>query len=216
MKYLDEKDAGVVTVFGDGATSQGDFHEALNFASVWKAPVVFICQNNKWAISIPQSKQTASKTLAQKAIAYNIPGIQVDGNDALAMYKATKEALLRAYKGEGPTFIEAVTYRMMMHTTADDPTRYRKDDEVESWRDKDPLIRFKSYMEKKGIWNDDAEAKLQAEIKEEVDQSVKEFEAMTEFKPDSSFDYVYEEPGVELEKQRAEFLSDLRKEAGHG
>ena len=216
MKYLGEKNAGVVTVFGDGATSQGDVHEAMNFASVWKAPVVFICQNNHWAISVPRARQTGSETLAQKAIAYGIPGLQVDGNDALAMYKATREALQRAYNGEGPTFIEAVTYRMMMHTTADDPTKYRKDEEVESWRDKDPLIRFRSYMEKKGLWDEGNDKKLRAEITEEVDRSVKEFEAITEFKPDSSFDFVYAEPGFELEKQRAEFLTDLGKEANHG
>ncbi|MBU0755109.1 MAG: pyruvate dehydrogenase (acetyl-transferring) E1 component subunit alpha, partial [Planctomycetes bacterium] len=216
MNYKGEKDSAVVTVFGDGASSQGDVHEAMNFASVWKAPVVFICQNNQWAISFPRSRQTASETIAQKAIAYGMPGVQVDGNDPLAMYKATREALQRAYRGEGPTLIEAVTYRVMMHTTADDPTKYRDEGEVEAWRDKDPLIRFRIYMEKKGLWDETYESKLQEEIKAEVDRSVKEFEAITGFKPDSSFDYVYAEPGAELEKQRAEFLADLRKEAGHG
>jgi pyruvate dehydrogenase E1 component alpha subunit len=215
MQYRGEKDSAVVTFFGDGATSQGDVHEAMNFAGVWKAPVVFICQNNQWAISIPRSKQTHSKTLAQKAIAYGIPGIQVDGNDALAMYRATKDALDRAHAGEGPTFIEAVTYRMMMHTTADDPTKYRSDAEVEEWRTRDPLLRFRIYLEKKGIWDDAKQKKLDEEIKNEVDATVKEFEAMKDFKPDAPFDFVFGTRHDEIEEQRQAFLEELRKEAAN-
>ena len=142
MKYRKEKSA-VLVFFGDGATSEGDFHEAMNFAAVWQAPVIFICQNNQWAISVPRSKQTKASTIAQKAIAYQMPGIQVDGNDILATYRATKEALERAYEGNGPTLIEAVTYRLTMHTTADDPKKYRSEDQVEVWRGREPLIRFR-------------------------------------------------------------------------
>jgi len=213
MKYRGEKDAAVVTFFGDGATSEGDFHEALNYAGVWKAPVVFICQNNQWAISMPRSKQTNSKTLAQKAIAYDIPGIQVDGNDALAMYKATKEALDRAHAGEGPTLIEAVTYRLMMHTTADDPTKYRTDEEVNEWRNLEPLTRFQKYLEKKGIWNAEKQTALDTEIKKEIDDSIKEFESIKDLKPDAPFDYVFGTPHAEIEEQRQAFLENLRKEA---
>ncbi len=212
MKYRGEKDSAVVVFLGDGATSEGDFHEAMNFAAVWQAPVVFICQNNQWAISIPRSNQTRSATLAQKAIAYGMPGIQVDGNDALAMYKATREALERAYAGEGPTFIEAVTYRMMMHTTADDPTRYRTDDEVEKWKERDPLKRFRVYLEKKGIWDDKRQEVLEAEVKAEIDATVKDFESRTEFKPDAPFDHVFGDSHAEIERQRAEFLDNLGKE----
>jgi pyruvate dehydrogenase E1 component alpha subunit len=212
MKYRKEKKSAVVTFFGDGATSQGDFHEAMNFAGVWRLPVVFVSQNNQWAISVPRSKQTYSKTLAQKAIAYGMPGIQVDGNDVLAVYKATREALDRAYAGEGPSFIEAVTYRLMMHTTADDPTKYRTKEEEEAWWKRDPIPRFRGYLEKKGIWNSDLQSQLEAEIKAEVDASVKEFEAMKDFKPDSLFDYVFGTSHEEIENQRAEFLENLRKE----
>jgi TPP-dependent pyruvate/acetoin dehydrogenase alpha subunit len=122
MKYRKKQNV-VMTFFGDGGTSEGDFHEGMNFAAVYQAPVVFICQNNQWAISVPRSKQTHSKTIAQKALAYDMPGIQVDGNDVLAVYSAAKEAIDRARSGGGPSLIENVTYRMMMHTTADDPKR---------------------------------------------------------------------------------------------
>lgn len=214
MKYRGEKDSAAVAFFGDGATSQGDFHEAMNFAAVWKAPVVFICQNNQWAISIPRSKQTLSETLAQKAIAYNMPGFQVDGNDALAVYKATKEALDRAHAGEGPTFIEAVTYRLMMHTTADDPTKYRSEEEVKEWWKKEPLKRLRLYLEKKEIWDADKQASMEAEIKEEIDAAVKELESKTDFKPDAPFDHVFGTRHDVIEEQRQEFLKSLGKEAG--
>ncbi|HEX04555.1 MAG TPA: thiamine pyrophosphate-dependent dehydrogenase E1 component subunit alpha, partial [Bacteroidetes bacterium] len=148
-----ETDTVVLAFVGDGATSEGDFHEALNFASVWKVPVVFINQNNQYAISTPRHKQMNSETIAQKAIAYDMPSIQVDGNDVLAVYKATKEAVDRARAGEGPSLIESVTYRMLMHTTADDPTRYREDAEVEGWAKKDPITRFKKYLTERKLWN---------------------------------------------------------------
>lgn len=214
MKYRGEKDSAVVAFLGDGATSQGDFHEALNFAAVWNAPVVFICQNNQWAISIPRKNQTRSETLAQKAIAYGMPGYQVDGNDALAVYKVTKEALDRAYAGEGPTFIEAVTYRLMMHTTADDPTKYRSDEEVEEWWRKEPVSRMKLYLENKGIWDEQKQSAMEAEIKEEIDAAVVELESKKDFKPDAPFDHVFGTRHDIIEEQRAEFLESLGEVAG--
>jgi pyruvate dehydrogenase E1 component alpha subunit len=215
MKYRGEKDAAVIVFFGDGATSEGDFHEALNFASVWKVPVVFICQNNQWAISLPRSKQTNSKTIAQKAIAYDMPGIQVDGNDALAMYQATKEALDRAKSGGGPTLIEAVTYRLMMHTTADDPTKYRTKEEEEEWWKKEPISRFKTYLEKKKIWDDAKQKTLGEEVKQKIDAAIKEFEAIADFKPDAPFDHIFGTKHDVIEEQRQEFLDNLRKEVAH-
>jgi pyruvate dehydrogenase E1 component alpha subunit len=158
----------VVTYFGDGGTSKGDFHEGCNMAGVFKLPVVFICQNNQWAISVPREKQTASKTLAQKAYAYGFDGIQVDGNDVFAVYKATADALKKAKEGGGPTFIECFTYRMSDHTTADDATRYRTKEEVEVWKLKDPLIRLKLFMEKNGFWT----GQYQTEIEEEAKTAV--------------------------------------------
>jgi pyruvate dehydrogenase E1 component alpha subunit len=218
VKYRGEKDTAVVTFFGDGATSEGDFHEALNFASVWQAPVVFICQNNHWAISVPRSRQSRSRTLAQKAIAYDMPGVQVDGNDVLAMYRATKEALDRAYAGEGPTFIEAVTYRLMMHTTADDPNKYRAEDEVKAWWERDPLVRLRRYLEGKELWDETMQAALDEEVRNEVEAAVKDAEERTGFKPDAPFDHVFGTRHRRLEEERDEFLASLkrRKEAGHG
>ncbi len=209
IKYRGEKDSAVVVFFGDGATSQGDFHEGLNFASLWQVPVLFICQNNQWAISVPRSKQSHSKTLAQKAIAYDIPGIQVDGNDVLAMYKATKDGLERAYAGAGPSLVEAVTYRLMMHTTADDPKKYRSEDEVQEWWQRDPIPRFRLYLERKGIWNDEMQRDLEEDIKQEVDAAVEKLEGEADFKPDAPFDHVFKTQHQEIEEQRAEFLANL-------
>jgi pyruvate dehydrogenase E1 component alpha subunit len=209
MQYRGEKDSAVVAFFGDGGSSQGDFHEALNFASLWRAPVVFICQNNQWAISVPRNKQSHTKTLAQKAIAYDMPGIQVDGNDALAMYKATREALDRAYAGEGPTLIEANTYRLLMHTTADDPKKYRPEEEVQDWWQRDPIPRFKLYLERKGIWTESLQTEMDDEIKKEIENAVKELENATGFKPDAPFDHVFGTPHQEIEEQRADFLGNL-------
>src|SRR5437870_5024529 len=157
-------DAVVMAYFGDGATSEGDFHEALNFAGVWHVPVVFVCQNNQWAISVPLKKQTHSRTIAQKALAYGLPGIQVDGNDVLAVYAVAREAVDRARAGEGPTLIECVTYRLGVHTTADDPTKYRTAEEVAEWERKDPLTRFAAYLKKKRLLDDGLEAQVDEEI----------------------------------------------------
>ena len=216
MRLKGESDTAVVTIFGDGASSEGDTHEAMNFASVWKVPVVFICQNNHWAISTPLEKQTNSRTFAQRAVAYDMPGKKVDGNDALAVYSAVKEALDHAKNGGGPSLIECETYRIEMHTTADDPTKYRPDDEVELWKKRDPLIRFRKYMEQKGIWDSQKQELLEVEIKSDIDTAIVEFESMTEFKPDAPFDYVFGTKNDEIEEQRSEFLKELRKEKQNG
>jgi pyruvate dehydrogenase E1 component alpha subunit len=219
-RAMGETDTAVVAFFGDGATSEGDFHEGLNFAGVWRAPVVFVCQNNGWAISLPRSEQTASETIAQKAIAYGIEGIQVDGNDALAVYRATSEALERARNGGGPTLIEAVTYRLLMHTTSDDPTKYRNEQEVDTWWERDPIPRLQTYLRKRGIWNDDRERDLAAEVKAEVDAAVERFESRPPLKPDAPFDDVLSSTHDVIEEQRAEFLENLERgrdgEVDHG
>ncbi len=167
-----------VVYLGDGGTSKGDFHEALNMAGVYNLPLVAICQNNQWAISVSSKNQTATETLAQKAVAYGITGIQVDGNDVLAVYQATKEALQRARSGDGPTFIECETYRMSDHTTADDARRYRDVSEVEPWREKDPLVRMRVLLEKKGLWGESEQSQLEGTLKQQVDLAVQQLETM--------------------------------------
>src|SRR5919197_853737 len=166
-------DAIVMAFCGDGATSEGDFHEAVNFAGVWHVPVVFVIQNNQWAISVPLKKQTHSKTIAQKALAYGLPGLQVDGNDVLAVYAACREAVARARAGDGPTLIECVTYRLGLHTTADDPTKYRSEEEVREWERKDPLTRFAAYLEKKNLLDEG----IEEQVDEEIAAGVARFEA---------------------------------------
>ncbi len=212
MKYRGEKDTAVVTFFGDGGSSQGDVYEAMNFAGVWQAPVVFVAQNNQWAISVPRSKQTAAATIAQKAIAAGIHGIQVDGNDVLATYVAARQALERAKAGEGPTLIEAVTYRLLMHTTADDPKKYRSEAEEEAAWANEPLPRFRRYLEGKGLWNEEKQTALEAELKAEIDAVVTEFEARTDFDPKRLFDHVYGTSHPEIERQRREFAAHLSEE----
>jgi len=202
-----KKDDVVMTFFGDGATSEGDFHEALNFAGVFQTPVIFVCQNNQWAISLPRKKQTRSQTLAQKALAYGLPGIQVDGNDALAVYAAAAEAVDRARKGEGPTLIECVTYRMSVHTTADDPKRYRTDDEVEDWRKRDPLTRLQKYLIRKNRLSDEKIAAAENDVKEKIQTAVDRAEQqMKEFgAPSDMFNHAYAEMPPFLKEQK-EFL----------
>ncbi len=211
-----EKDTVALTIFGDGATSEGDFHEAMNLAGVLKAPVIFLCQNNQYAISTPRKFQSASATIAQKAIAYGMPGIQVDGNDPLAVYSAVKDAVDRARNDQGPSLVEAFTFRMLMHTTADDPTRYREDEEVEKWKQRDPLTRFQTYLTRKKIWNKKKQAALELEIKEQIDQAVKEFEAMSGLKPDAPFDYVFGNTFPVLDAQRSQFLKNLKEDEENG
>jgi pyruvate dehydrogenase E1 component alpha subunit len=178
----------VVTYVGDGGTSEGNFYEAINFAGIMKAPLVMIIENNGWAISEPRSEQTAAQTLAQKAVAAGIPSIQVDGNDVISVYKATKDAISKA--ADGPIVIECITYRMSMHTTADDPSKYRPQADVEAWKPKDPLLRVRNYLAKKGLWDDAKESTLSEEHLKEIDAAVDEAE---KFKadPKSMFQNLY-------------------------
>jgi pyruvate dehydrogenase E1 component alpha subunit len=192
-------EAVVMAYCGDGATSEGDFHEALNFAGVWHVPVVFVVQNNQWAISVPLKKQTHSRTIAQKALAYGFPGIQVDGNDVLAVRAASQEAVDRARAGGGPTLIECVTYRLGVHTTADDPTKYRSEEEVKAWERKDPLTRFVAYLEKKNL----LERGLDESIEEEIARGVVAFEAAAPAHPLGMFDHAYGELPPGLADERA-------------
>jgi pyruvate dehydrogenase E1 component alpha subunit len=200
-------DVVVMAFFGDGATSEGDFHEALNFAGVWHVPIVFVCQNNQWAISVPLKKQTHSRTLAQKALAYGLPGLQVDGNDVLAVYAASQEAVARARAGDGPTLIECVTYRLGMHTTADDPTKYRSEEEVREWERKDPLTRFAEYLKKRNLWQEG----LEAQVGEEITAAIQRFEAVGPADPLRLFDHVYADLPPHLAGQRDDLAAWLRR-----
>ena len=177
MSKLRGEDTVTITYFGDGATSEIDFHSGMNFAGVWKTPTVFICANNLYAISVPYSKQTASETIAQKAEAYGFEGLRVDGMDPVAVYLATKLAVGRAREGKGPTLIEALTYRYGPHATADDPTLYRSDKEVEEWKKRDPIDRLRRFLEIRGEWDERAGEKVAMEITDAVDAAVTSLEA---------------------------------------
>jgi pyruvate dehydrogenase E1 component alpha subunit len=212
-------DSVVLVFFGDGGTSLGDFHEACNMAGIHKLPVVFVCQNNQYAISVPRSMQSGSPTLAQKAIGYGFNGVQIDGNDFLSGIVAARDAVDRARKGEGPTFIECLTYRLGPHTTADDARRYRTDEEVKYWTPRDPLLRARKYLEAKGIWNQAAQTALEEELTAEIEAAVKEYETeLHKLDPLLMFDNIYAEPTPEIVAQRkiaAEFLAQGAG-AGHG
>ncbi|NOR10692.1 MAG: pyruvate dehydrogenase (acetyl-transferring) E1 component subunit alpha [Desulfovibrionaceae bacterium] len=211
-----QTDEVVMTFFGDGATSEGDFHEGMNCAGVYQIPVVFVCQNNQWAISIPLSQQTHSETLAQKALAYGMPGIQVDGNDILAVYAATAEAVDRARAGDGPTFIECVTYRIMMHTTADDPKKYRSEEEVEHWKKKDPLLRYQNYLLNKNIITESDLAALEGKIKQEIQAAIDRAEQQMKKLGDplDMFDHLYAELPSELQAQKDELIREIDNSEG--
>lgn len=205
-----------VSYFGDGATSQGDFHEALNIASVNKAPVIFFCQNNHWAISVPLHLQTASQSIAQKAVAYGMKGIQVDGNDVLAVYKVMQEALVHARNGEGPMLIEAVTYRQGPHTTSDDPTKYRDAKEVTDWvENNDPIRRFHNYLKQKGLMTNKKLEELKERFNQEIDQAVQEAELVEPSTTDQAFDFVYDEPHKLLAEQKQEVQRLLAIKGGN-
>ncbi len=194
--------AVAVTYTGDGGTSQGDFYEGINFAGAFKAPAIFIVQNNRFAISTPVTKQSATKTLAQKAIAAGIPGIQVDGMDPLAVYAATSEARERALNGEGPTLIETLTYRYGPHTmSGDDPTRYRTADLDNEWEKKDPLVRFRKFLEKKGLWNEEKENAVIEQAKEEIKEAIKKADAAPKQKVTDLISIMFEEMPYNLKEQ---------------
>jgi len=203
--------AVAVTFGGDGATSEGDFHEALNFAGVFRTSTVFVIQNNQWAISVPRERQTAAPTLAQKADAYGMPGLQVDGNDVFAVYAAATEALERARSGGGPTLIEAVTYRLGDHTTADDAGRYRSAEEVEYWSERDPILRLRRYLEAKQLWDDEQEQLLAEEAGKWVAAQVDAMNAMPPEAPDEIFRSMYFEMPAALAEQLASLKAEVSR-----
>ena len=210
LKYL--KKEGIVFAFcGDGATSEGDFHEALNFAGVWKVPVLFIVQNNQYAISMPVAKQTASSSLAIKSVAFGIDGVQVDGNDFFAVYAAVQGASANARAGKGPTLIEAVTFRRGAHTTSDDPTLYRTTEEEKKWEMKDPVRRLKQYLTAKGLWEEKDETTWVEQFQKEIDAGFSEAENYPPYKLEDAFRYLYEEMPEELKKQQAAYEKFLNR-----
>ena len=193
--------AVAMTMFGDGATSEGDFHEAMNFAAVYKTPTVFFCQNNGWAISMPRERQTASETIADKAIAYGMPGIVVDGNDVLAVNEVAREAVELARGGGGPTLIEAMTYRMSAHTTADDDSRYREAHHVAGWQERDPLERVRLHLASMDAWTQEWQTEVEADAAERVEEAVSDAEALPVFEQAEIFSAMFAEPTPQLTAQ---------------
>jgi pyruvate dehydrogenase E1 component alpha subunit len=212
---IDGKDIASLAYFGDGATSSTDFHSGMNFAGVFKVPVVFLCRNNGWAISVPVERQTATRTFAEKAAAYGIPGVRVDGNDIFAVVSVVREAVRRGEQGLGPTLVEAITYRMGGHSTSDDPNRYRATDELKPWAERDPLERLRQYLERRKQWDDRKEQALIADI----DQRFRAAVAVAEKTPPPSletmFEDVYEKPPWHLQEQCAELLRGPRAPSSH-
>ena len=203
-----------VTTCGDGATSKGDFLEALNVAGAWQLPVVFVINNNQWAISVPRRIQCGAPTLAQKAIGAGFHGEQVDGNDILAVYDRMQVALERARKGKGPVLLECLSYRLGDHTTADDATRYRAADEVKQAWQEEPIKRLQSFMASQGVWDEGREQALIAECQGLVQQSVDNFEGAGNQAPESVMDYVYAQWPAPLADQREWFLERVARRNG--
>jgi pyruvate dehydrogenase E1 component alpha subunit len=199
--------AVAVGFMGDGATSQADFHSAMNFAGVWRVPCVLVCQNNQFSLSVPMERQTASRTIAVKARAYGLPGVRVDGNDLLAVYRVLHAALEQARSGGGPTFIEAVTYRMGAHSTSDDPTRYRSQEEVDAWALKDPLDRLRRHLAHLGLVSEASDAELEKELSAEIAEAIDDVEKMPPVHRESLVDDVYAELPWHLREQ----LEQLKK-----
>jgi pyruvate dehydrogenase E1 component alpha subunit/2-oxoisovalerate dehydrogenase E1 component alpha subunit len=209
-----KKDAVAFGFSGDGATSQPDFHAAMTFAASLKAPVVIVCQNNHWSISVPTARQTASRTIAVKGRAYGIPSVRVDGNDLLAVYAVLDQAVLRAQRGEGPTFVEALTYRIGAHSTSDDPSRYRSEAEVESWKKKDPVDRLARHLRALGLIDDASERALEEELGAEIGEVIKSVEELPPPERLSLFEDVFAEPTWNLREQR-ELLARLPAAPSH-
>jgi pyruvate dehydrogenase E1 component alpha subunit len=213
-----KEDTVMMTFFGDGGTSENDFHCALNFAGVYKSPVVFVCENNQWAISTPLEYQTASETIAIKADAYGMPGVRVDGNDVLAVYQVAREAVERARRGGGPTLIESVTYRLGPHSSSDDPTRYRDSNEVDTWKERDPIERFRKYLRAKRVLSQEVEDSYTEAAKAEVNAAVKAAEAKKPPSVAGMFDDVFRDLTPQLVEQRDELLAlgeATEKHEGH-
>jgi pyruvate dehydrogenase E1 component subunit alpha len=206
---LQGRDRIALTSFGDGATSEGDFHEAMNFAGVYQTPVVFLCQNNQYAISLRRDRQTASATIAGKADGYGVPGVLVDGNDLFAVYSVTAEAVQRARSGGGPTFIEALTYRLGPHTTSDDPSRYRPDEEEKEWRERDPIERVRRYLEGRGVWSKEWQEEIEREESAAIEAAVEEAEALAPQEPEQIFESMFAEMTPQLREQQRMLIESL-------
>jgi pyruvate dehydrogenase E1 component alpha subunit/2-oxoisovalerate dehydrogenase E1 component alpha subunit len=200
----------VLGYMGDGATSEEDFHVAMNFAGVYHVPVVFVCQNNQWAISTPMGRQTASQTIAVKAVAYGMPGVRVDGNDILGVYAATRAAVERARKGGGPTFIEAVTYRVSAHSSSDDPSRYRDESVTAEWTRKDPIVRFRKYLMSRGVLDEAADTRIREQVEAEVREAIAAEEGVPPPPIESMIQDVYKEVPRHLQEQ----LEEMRRSRG--
>lgn len=209
------KDDVAMTFFGEGTSSTGEFHVALNFAGVYKAPVVFVCRNNGWAISVPTTRQTAAKTYAQKAVGYGMPGIRVDGNDVLAVIAVTSEAIDRARAGDGPTLIEALTYRVQGHSSSDDPSVYRDPNEPEPWERKDPLNRFRNYLRHLGMWSEPLEAGIVERHNQAISDAMARAEKLGPPPLETMFEEVYEEMPWHLSEQREWLLRQARTKSPH-
>lgn len=193
-RYLGE-DWVALTFVGDGGSSEGDFHEALNFAAVWGTPTVFVVQNNGWAISVPTESQMKNTCIADRAAGYGIPGVTVDGNDLVAMWVVAREAVERARAGGGPTLIEAMTYRLAPHTTSDDPSRYRADEEVERWRQRDPIERLRRVLDDLGLWDAEQDAEFLRVLRVEFDEAVRCADKAPELEPQELVEHVFETMG---------------------
>jgi len=207
---LKHEDLVALSYFGDGATSSSEFHNGLNFAGVFKAPVVFLCRNNGWAISVPTERQTASHGFAEKGVAYGIPGVRVDGNDLFAVVKVTRDAVARAARGEGPTLIEALTYRLSGHSTSDDPKAYRPEAGLEPWRRLDPLLRMRRFMDRNAAWTDARDREIEAEIDAEIRAAVAVSEQTPPPSLESMFEDVFAEPPWHLVEQRRALVAGTR------
>jgi pyruvate dehydrogenase E1 component alpha subunit len=206
---LSGEDTVAVVLLGDGATSEGDTHEALNIAAVWQAPVVFLVQNNGYAISVPLAKQTRAESLADRGIGYGMPGVLIDGNDAAMVYTAVGEAIVRARRGDGPTLIEALTYRIEAHTNADDATRYRTDSEVADWLAKDPIDRLQKYLQNKGILSDGDLSAIQDEAEARAGRLREAMNASPSLDPADLFAHVYTSPTATLRSQAARLADEI-------
>lgn len=200
--------------FGDGASSEGDFHEAMNFAGVFHLPVIYFCQNNQYAISVPFARQTATATIAEKGDAYGVEGVRVNGSDAIEIYRTVRRAVTKAVDGGGPTLIEALTYRYGAHTTSDDPTKYRPHDEAEAWKTRDPIATLREQLTAWGLWSDEQEQSLQASVDQTVSTAITSMEAAPPPNPEDLFRHVYAEPTKRLKQQQAELLEMLRASSG--
>jgi 2-oxoisovalerate dehydrogenase E1 component alpha subunit len=211
---LRREDAVAIVYFGDGATSSNDFHNGMNFAGVFKIPTIFFCRNNGWAISVPTERQTASASFAEKGVAYGVPSLRCDGNDLLAVISATREALARAVRGEGPTLIEAITYRLSGHSTSDDPKAYRPEGEVEEWRRRDPIARLRRMLNARGLFSDADQARTEAAMQDEIKQAIAGAEKVPMPSIQSMFEDVYAEPPWHLVEQ-CEYLLRSPRPASH-